>query len=48
MHFYQNVFWVVPRSKMKHVAKMLKAIHTQESKKVAREKARAAIAELRE
>ena len=42
------MFSVVPRSKMKHVAKMLKAIHAQESKKAAREKARAVIAELRE
>ena len=42
------MFSVVPRSKMKHVTKMLKAIHAQESKKAAREKARAVIAELRE
>ena len=48
VHFYRNVFSVVPRSKVKHVAKMLKAIHAQESKKAAREKARAVIAELRE
>ena len=48
VHFYRNVFSVVPRSKVKLVAKMLKAIHAQESKKAAREKARAVIAELRE
>ena len=48
VHFYRNVFSVVPRSKVKHVAKMLKAIHAQESKKAAREKARAVIDELRE
>ena len=48
VHFYRNVFSVVPRSKVKAVAKMLKAIHTQESKKAAREKAKAVIAELRE
>ena len=48
VHFYRNVFSVVPRSKVKHVAKMLKAIHAQESKKAACEKARAVIAELRE
>ena len=48
VHFYRNVFSVVPRSKVKHVAKMLKAIHAQESKKAAREKASAVIAELRE
>lgn len=48
VHFYRNVFSVVPRSKVKQVAKMLKAIHAQESKKAAREKAKAVIAELRE
>jgi transposase-like protein len=39
VHFYRNVFSVVPRSKIKTVAKMLKAIHAQESKSAAREKA---------
>ena len=38
VHFYRNVFSVTPRSKVKLVAKMLKAIHAQESKKAAREK----------
>ena len=33
VHFYRNVFSVVPKSKVKNVAKMLKAIHAQESKK---------------
>ncbi len=33
VHFYRNVFSVVPKSKVKIVAKMLKAIHAQESKK---------------
>ena len=33
VHFYRNVFSVVPKSKVKIVAKMLKAIHTYESKK---------------
>ena len=46
VHFYRNVFSVVPRSKIKLVAKMLKAIHAQESKKAAREKAKAVVAEL--
>ena len=46
VHFYRNVFSVVPRSKVKLVAKMLKAIHAQESKKAAREKANAVVAEL--
>ena len=48
VHFYRNVFSVVPRSKVKYVAKMLKAIHAQESKKAAREKVRAVIEELKE
>ena len=30
VHFYRNVFSVTPRSKVKLVAKMLKAIHAQE------------------
>ena len=46
VHFYRNVFSVVPKSKVKLVAKMLKAIHAQESKKAAREKAKAVVAEL--
>ena len=40
IHFYRNIFSVTPRSKMKLGSKMLKAIHAQESKKAAREKAR--------
>ena len=47
VHFHRNVYFVVPRSKMKLVAKMLKATHTQESKKAAREKAKAVVEELR-
>ncbi len=47
VHFYRNVFSVVPKSKVKQVAKMLKAIHAQERKKVSREKARAIVAELK-
>lgn len=38
VHFYRNVFSVVPRSKIKLVAKMLKATHAQESKSAAKEK----------
>ena len=33
VHFYRNVFSVVPRSKAQIAAKMRKAIHAQESKK---------------
>jgi len=47
VHFYRNVFSVVPKSKVKIVAKMLKAVHAQESKKASREKAKAVVAELR-
>ena len=47
VHFYRNVFSVTPRSKVKLVAKMLKAIHAQERKKAAREKAKAVVEELR-
>ena len=47
VHFYRNIFSVVPKSKVKNVAKMLKAIHAQESKKASREKAAAVVAELK-
>ena len=47
VHFYRNIFSVVPKSKVKLVAKMLKAIHAKESKKAAREKAKAVVEELR-
>ena len=33
VHFYRNVFTVVPKGKVKEVAAMLKAIHAQEDKK---------------
>jgi len=46
VHFYHNVFSVLPRSKVKLVAKMLKAIHAQECKKAVREKAADIVAEL--
>jgi putative transposase len=39
VHFYRNVFTVVPRGKVKHVAMMLKAIHASEDLQAAREKA---------
>jgi len=48
VHFYRNVFSVVPRSKGKIAAKMLTAIHAQESKEAAKEKAKAVAAALRE
>lgn len=48
VHFYRNMFSVIPRFKIKPIAKMLKAIHSQESKKAVREKARTVIEELRQ
>ena len=47
-YFYRNVFSAVPRSRMKLVAKMLKAIHAQESKAAARVKAKQVVAALQE
>jgi len=44
VHFYRNVFTVVPRGKAKEVAAMLKAIHAQEDQASAQVKA-AAVAE---
>ena len=48
VHFYRNVFSVVPRGRMREVSLMLKAIHAQENKEAAREKAAAVAAKLRE
>lgn len=39
VHFYRNVFAVVPRGKMPEVAAMLKAIHAQEDRQAALDKA---------
>lgn len=47
VYFCRNIFSATPRSRMKYVAKMLKAIHTQESKETAREKAKQVAEELR-
>ena len=47
VHFYRNVFSVTPRSKMREVSAMLKAIHAQENKAAAREKAVSVAAKLR-
>jgi len=48
VHFYRNVFSVTPRSKMKLVSKMLKAIHASESKAAAREKSASVVKKLKE
>jgi len=47
VHWYRNVFTVVPRGRRKDVAAMLKAIHGQEDREAAREKAAAVVAKLR-
>ena len=48
VHFYRNMFSVTPHSKVRTVASMLKAIHAQEDKAAAREKAKAVATKLRE
>ena len=47
VHFYRNVWTKVPSGKVKEVAAMLKAIHAQEDRDAAREKARLVIEKLR-
>ena len=47
VHFYRNVFSVVPKGKVKQVATMLKAIHAQEDRPAAQEKAEAVVAKLK-
>jgi len=46
VHFYRNVFTVVPRGKVKEVAVMLKAIHAQEDAQEAQRKAQAVVRKL--
>jgi putative transposase len=48
VHFYRNVFSVIPRGKVRAVSMMLKAIHSQESKETARAKAKQVASKLRE
>lgn len=48
VHFYRNIFSATPRKCMKEAAMMLKAIHSQERKSAAREKAAQAAQKLRE
>ena len=47
VHFYRNVFSHVPVPKLREVALMLKAIHAQESRPTARQKADEVITKLR-
>jgi len=46
VHFYRNVFALVPKGQVKVVAAMLKAIHAQEDRAAAREKAQAVVEKL--
>jgi putative transposase len=48
VHFYRNVRTAVPPSKVKEVAAMLKAIHAQEDRVAARQKAEQVTAKLKE
>ncbi len=48
VHFYRNVFTVVPKQKVKEVAAMLKAIHAQEDREAALEKSAAVQRKLEE
>ena len=47
VHFYRNIFSVIPKAKIRNVALMLKAIHAQESKEAARKKTEEVAEELR-
>ncbi len=48
VHFYRNVFTVVPKGKVKDVVAMLKAIHAQEDRKEALKKAAMVVKKLEE
>jgi putative transposase len=47
VHFYRNVWTAVPTGKVKEVAAMLKAIHAQEDRQAAKEKATQVVEKLR-
>ena len=47
VHFYRNVFTAVPKSKVRIVAAMLKAIHAQEDREAAEEKIHSVVKKLR-
>ena len=47
VHFYRNVFGHVPATKVREISHMLKAIHAQESREAAQEKAALVIEDLR-
>ena len=47
VHFYRNVFTIVPRGQVNHVARMLKAIHASKDKAATREKAETVVKKLK-
>src|ERR1700749_794815 len=47
VHFYRNVFSHVPSTKVRELSHMLKAIHAQESREAADNKAQVIIGDLR-
>lgn len=47
VHWYRNIFSHVPNTKVREVAAMLKAIHAQEDREAAEEKARLVVKKLR-
>ena len=47
VHFYRNVFSHVPSTRVREVSHMLKAIHAQESREAAANKAQAIVDDLR-
>ncbi len=48
VHFYRNVFTMIPKGKVKEVAGMLKAIHAQENRQEAEKKAESVAGKLEE
>lgn len=48
VHFYRNVWTAVPSGKVKEVAAMLKAIHAQEDREAAQQKAELVVTKLRQ
>ncbi len=48
VHFYRNVWTLVPKGKVREAAAMLKAIHAREDREAARAKAAQVVAKLRE
>jgi transposase-like protein len=47
VHFYRNVFTLVPKGKIREIAAMLTAIHAQEDRSEAQRKAQAVVAKLK-